>query len=68
MTDPGRRTHGRWVGPDGQAHAIVSGKDDDSQAAGALLQRLGMPVRRITKSSDVEMKLAARTTFRAGAS
>ena len=60
MTDPGRKTHGRWVGPDGQAHAIVSGKDEDSQAAGELLQRLGMPVRRITKSSGVEMKLAAR--------
>lgn len=60
MTDPGRKTHGRWVGPDGQAHTIVSGKDEDSQAAGELLQRLGMPVRRITKSSDVEMKLAAR--------
>jgi hypothetical protein len=60
MTDPGRKTHGRWVAPDGQVHAIVSGKDEDSQAAGELLQRLGMPVRRITRSSDVEMKLAAR--------
>ncbi|MCR3751211.1 DddA-like double-stranded DNA deaminase toxin [Lentzea californiensis] len=60
MTDPGRKTHGRWVGPDGQVHAIVSGKDEDSHAAGELLQRLGMPVRRITRSSHVAMKLAAR--------
>ncbi|MGZ3141101.1 DddA-like double-stranded DNA deaminase toxin [Lentzea chajnantorensis] len=60
IAEPGRKTHGQWIGPDGQARAIVSGKDEDSQAAGELLRSLGMPVRSITRASDVEMKLAAR--------
>lgn len=57
-TDSGRKTHGRWIGPDGTALPIVSGKDDDSKAADEQLRRLGIPGRSM-KTADVEMKLAA---------
>lgn len=58
-TDSGRKTHGRWIGPDGVAQAITSGVDDDSRAADERLRQLGIPMRP-TKASDVEMKVAAR--------
>ncbi|MGW6929571.1 DddA-like double-stranded DNA deaminase toxin [Lentzea sp. NPDC054927] len=58
-TDSGRKTHGRWIGPDGVAQPIVSGVDDDSRAADQRLRQLGIPMRP-AKASDVEMKVAAR--------
>ncbi|MFS8104198.1 hypothetical protein LFM09_44515 [Lentzea alba] len=58
-TDSGRKTHGRWIGPDGVAQPITSGVDDDSRAAGERLRQLGI-LMRPTKASDVEMKVAAR--------
>lgn len=58
-TDSGRKTHGRWIGPDGEARSIISGVDDDSRAADELLHRLGVP-RKPARTADVEMKLAAR--------
>jgi hypothetical protein len=57
--EPRRRTHGRWIGPDGQARPIVSGEDElyaeSVKAFPALGLRRGLPRR----ASDVEMKLAA---------
>jgi hypothetical protein len=42
---------------------MVSGRDDDWRLADERLKRLGMPFRS-TKTSDVEMKLAARMAER----
>jgi hypothetical protein len=57
--EPRRRTHGRWIGPDGQARPITSGEDElyaeSVKAFPALGLRRGLPRR----ASDVEMKLAA---------
>jgi hypothetical protein len=57
--EPRRRTHGRWIGPDGEARSIVSGEDElyaeSVKAFPALGLRRGLPRR----ASDVEMKLAA---------
>jgi len=57
--EPRRRTHGRWIGPDGQVGSIVSGEDEfyaeSVKAFPALGLRRGLPRR----ASDVEMKLAA---------
>ncbi|MEU7524131.1 DddA-like double-stranded DNA deaminase toxin [Saccharothrix sp. NPDC042600] len=55
----GRKTHGRWITPDGDAEPIVSGKDDDSDAADAMLRNMGMRAAS-AKTADVEIKLAAR--------
>jgi nucleic acid/nucleotide deaminase of polymorphic system toxin len=57
--EPRRRTHGRWIAPDGQARPVVSGEDEmyaeAVKAFPALVLRRGLPRR----ASDVEMKLAA---------
>lgn len=57
--EPRRRTHGRWIGSDGQARPVVSGEDEmyaeAIKAFPALGLRRGLPRR----ASDVEMKLAA---------
>ncbi|ATE53494.1 DddA-like double-stranded DNA deaminase toxin [Actinosynnema pretiosum] len=54
----GQKTHGRWIGPDGQARPIVSGHDSKSALVNPALREKGMPgfTRR---HGDVEMKLAA---------
>lgn len=55
---PRQKTHGRWVGPDGQVRPIVSGEDEgyaESVKAFRDLGARGIPQR----ASDVEMKLAA---------
>ncbi|MEV7548159.1 DddA-like double-stranded DNA deaminase toxin [Amycolatopsis sp. NPDC089917] len=57
--DRGRKTHGRWVGQDGKVHETVSGRDDDAALAMKQLQAKGIP-RKPLRTSDVEMKLAAR--------
>ncbi|MBW4716990.1 hypothetical protein KZQ38_07430 [Saccharothrix sp. SC076] len=54
----GQRTHGRWIGPDGQARPITSGKDARSDLAERQLAAKGLPSRTL-RSGDVEMKLAA---------
>lgn len=56
--NPGHKTHGRWIGPDGTVRPIVSGHDDDANAADEQLRRLGV-TRRLAKTADVELKLAA---------
>ncbi|MCF6424955.1 DddA-like double-stranded DNA deaminase toxin [Amycolatopsis tucumanensis] len=55
----GRKTHGRWWTPDGATVPIVSGRDPDQQLVDRRLEDLGMPLRPVTRSADVEMKLAA---------
>jgi hypothetical protein len=56
----GQKTHGRWVGPDGVAHEIVSGRDEDSAAALQVLRTRGLPLRSEPAAiSHVEQKLAA---------
>ncbi|MBB5960039.1 hypothetical protein FHS29_006661 [Saccharothrix tamanrassetensis] len=54
----GRKTHGRWITPHGNAEPIVSGKDDDSDAADTMLKNMGMRAAS-AKTADVEIKLAA---------
>ncbi|MBB5960060.1 hypothetical protein FHS29_006682 [Saccharothrix tamanrassetensis] len=54
----GDKTHGRWIGPDGSARPIVSGKDEIYGEAIQVFKEMGsrhVPQR----ASDVEMKLAA---------
>jgi len=55
----GQKTHGRWIGPDGRARSIVSGRDEDAALVDRELQARGMPGK-AARTSDVEMKLAAR--------
>ncbi|MFE2752120.1 DddA-like double-stranded DNA deaminase toxin [Actinosynnema sp. NPDC059335] len=55
----GQKTRGYWIGPDGTAQPIVSGRDDDADAADARLRDMGMP-RKSAKTGDVEIKLATR--------
>lgn len=57
--DRGRKTHGRWIGPDGRVNETVSGRDDDAALALRQLQAKGIP-RKPLRTSDIEMKLAAR--------
>ncbi|WET83261.1 SCP1.201-like deaminase [Amycolatopsis sp. QT-25] len=57
--DRGRKTHGRWVGPDGTVRETISGRDEDASLAMKQLQEKGIP-RKPLRTSDVEMKLAAR--------
>ncbi|WP_168200990.1 DddA-like double-stranded DNA deaminase toxin [Allokutzneria sp. NRRL B-24872] len=53
----GQKTHGRWIGPDGTAHAEISGRDAKYERAIQFFK--DMRVSRIpSKASDVEMKLA----------
>jgi hypothetical protein len=60
-TMTGQKTHGRWVDEHGQAHEIVSGKDEDAAEAARLLREKGIPQRGdVTTTADVEQKLAAR--------
>jgi len=54
----GQKTHGRWIGPDGQARPIVSGRDEVAALVERDLQARGMPGKSV-RASDVEMKLAA---------
>jgi hypothetical protein len=58
-----QKTHGRWVGSDGVPHAITSGADDNAQLAERTLGELGIPGM-TTRTSDVEMKLAAMLRIR----
>ncbi len=60
-TMTGQKTHGRWVDENGQAHEIVSGRDEDAEEAAKLLREKGIPQRGdITTTADVEQKIAAR--------
>lgn len=57
----GQKTHGRWVDERGNAHEIVSGRDEDAAEAWRILRERGIPVRTETTTvADVEQKLAAR--------
>ncbi|MEC3980410.1 DddA-like double-stranded DNA deaminase toxin [Amycolatopsis sp. H20-H5] len=57
----GQKTHGRWVDEHGQAHEIVSGRDNDAADAARLLRDKGIPQRgELTTTADVEQKIAAR--------
>ncbi|GAA2696392.1 MULTISPECIES: DddA-like double-stranded DNA deaminase toxin [Actinosynnema] len=58
VPNTGQKTHGRWIGPDGQARPIVSGRDDKSVLVNPQLVEKGIPDL-VQRSSDVEMKLAA---------
>ncbi|MFT7834918.1 SCP1.201-like deaminase [Saccharothrix sp. BKS2] len=55
---PRPKTHGRWIGPDGQARLVVSGEDEMYRESETVLADLGFR-RKLTRASDVEMKLAA---------
>lgn len=55
---PRPKTHGRWIGPDGQVHPIVSGEDQDYAESVQAFKELGAPGLPV-RASDVEMKLAA---------
>lgn len=56
----GQKTHGRWIGPDGTVHSIVSGHDVESAAAWDLLKERGLPTRTMPWTvTHVEQKLAA---------
>lgn len=55
----GQKTRGQWIGPDGAAHPVVSGRDNDADEADARLRDIGMP-RKSAKTGDVEIKLAMR--------
>lgn len=57
-TDKGRKTHGRWIGPDGVVHEIISGQDENSRLVDQQLKLARMPGR-TARASDAEMKLAA---------
>jgi hypothetical protein len=52
----GRKTHGRWIGPDGRVRRVVSGEDTQSLAARARLRSFGYP--RLAVESHAEMKVA----------
>ncbi|MFC5058692.1 DddA-like double-stranded DNA deaminase toxin [Saccharothrix xinjiangensis] len=54
----GQRTHGRWIGPDGQAQPVVSGRDARSKLVNEQLAEKGW-AEGTARSGDVEMKLAA---------
>ncbi|GAA3886060.1 hypothetical protein GCM10022243_58600 [Saccharothrix violaceirubra] len=54
----GQKTHGRWLGPDGQVRNVVSGKDHRSELARQRLYDAGVR-RTVAVLSDVEMKIAA---------
>jgi Double-stranded DNA deaminase toxin A len=54
----GQKTHGRWIGPDGQAHELVSGKGEYYDESEQAFRELDAPGRML-RASDVEMKLAA---------
>ncbi|MEU4741205.1 DddA-like double-stranded DNA deaminase toxin [Actinosynnema sp. NPDC023658] len=56
---PHQKTRGQWIGPDGTAQSIVSGRDEYSSAADTALRDRGMP-RLSAKTADVEIKLAVR--------
>ncbi|WP_345019628.1 DddA-like double-stranded DNA deaminase toxin [Saccharothrix violaceirubra] len=55
---PRPKTHGRWIGPDGRTHAVQSGEDGMYPESATALADLGFR-RKLTRASDVEMKLAA---------
>ncbi|MCE7000028.1 hypothetical protein LZG04_35215 [Saccharothrix sp. S26] len=55
----GQKTHGRWIGPNGTAEPIVSGRDEHAKAADARLKYMGLPGPS-AKTGDVEIKLATR--------
>ncbi|WP_268844421.1 DddA-like double-stranded DNA deaminase toxin [Streptoalloteichus hindustanus] len=55
----GQKMHGRWVGPDGTAHAIVSGHDDVlTPRVNNVLREAGCPMLPASTAADVELKLA----------
>jgi hypothetical protein len=61
VSGSGQKTHGRWVGPDGTDHPVVSGRDADSTAAWEMLKRRGITAwAEPIAVSHVEQKLAAR--------
>ncbi|XVS62333.1 DddA-like double-stranded DNA deaminase toxin [Actinosynnema sp. CA-299493] len=55
---PRPKTHGRWIGPDGQTRPVVSGEDEMYRESETALAALGLR-RKLTRASDVEMKMAA---------
>ncbi|MDU0288512.1 DddA-like double-stranded DNA deaminase toxin [Saccharothrix longispora] len=59
VPNTGHKTHGRWIGPDGTAQPIISGRDEHAKAADARLKGMGIPGP-AAKTADVEIKLAAR--------
>ncbi|MGM1058929.1 DddA-like double-stranded DNA deaminase toxin [Saccharothrix sp. Mg75] len=57
----GQRTHGRWIGPDGQVQQIISGRDARSKLVNEQLTEKGW-AEGTARAGDVEMKLAAHMT------
>lgn len=61
VSNTGTKTHGRWLDEHGQAHEIVSGRDEDAAEAARLLREHGIPAKgELATTADVEQKLAAR--------
>ncbi len=57
----GKKTHGRWIDENGQAHAVVSGRDEQSEAAWQILKERGIPlIAPNASAADVEQKAAAQ--------
>ncbi len=59
VSGTGRKTHGRWVGPDGAVHAIVSGGDEWTPKVNDALAAEGCPKIPVRVAVDVELKPAA---------
>lgn len=58
VPNSGQKTHGRWIGPDGAVRKVVSERDEGSALVEQQLAAKGLR-RKITRSGDVEMKVAA---------
>ncbi|MFC6087889.1 DddA-like double-stranded DNA deaminase toxin [Saccharothrix lopnurensis] len=58
VSNTGQKTHGWWIGPDGQAQKVVSERDERSALVQQQLAKKGLH-RRITRAGDVEIKVAA---------
>lgn len=56
----GRKTHGRWIGPDGAVHSSVSGYDGNSAIAWGMVQHAVGLTREPTTLAHVELKVAAQ--------
>ena len=55
----GQKTHGQWVTPGGTPARLVSGRDELAARVDQVIQDEGCPMRPVTASADVELKLAA---------
>jgi hypothetical protein len=56
----GRKTHGRWITPDGSTQQEISGQDEWTPKVNDALRAAGCPTLPVATSADVELKLAAR--------